>query len=388
MLLWIVMAIMAGLAALALLWPLRASMSAPVDMAADGEVNAYEAHVAEIERDHQRGLIGEAEADGLRAEAGRRLLRHAQIEAARPMIATGVDWRRRIAALFILAAVPVGGLGLYLTLGSPNLPDLPLAARGLDRPEQLDIQNALARIERHLETNPTDLRGWDLIAPIYLRMGRPRDAARALESAIRNGGNSAERWASLAEARMMAEEGMVTASARAAFEEALKLEPGYPKAAYGLAVARQQDGDVPGAISAIEALIATAAPDAAYLPLLKDSLAALQGNRAEATLPVVPQGGEAIASLPPAERMNAIRSMVDGLAARLDARGGSFEEWTQLIRARLVLEDRQGAQAAFHAAIARLAPDAASLDKLRALGKELGLKELGLKELGLKESQP
>ncbi|MGL4728644.1 MAG: c-type cytochrome biogenesis protein CcmI [Bosea sp. (in: a-proteobacteria)] len=379
MVLWILMAMMAGAAALAVLWPLRVAASEPVSNAADGEVDVYKAHLAEIERDHHRGLIGEAEAEGLRAEAARRLLRHTDVEAARSIVTTGSDWRRRMAALFILAALPVGGLGVYLKLGSPQLPDVPLATRGLDRPEQLDIQNALARIERHLESNPTDLRGWDLIAPIYLRMGRPRDAARAFESAIRNGGNSAERWASLGEARMVAEEGMVTASARAAFEEALKLEPGYPKAAYGMAVARQQDGDVAGAISSIEALIATAAPDAAYLPLLKDSLAALQGRPAvpssQTAQPVIPQGGEAIASLPPPERINAIRSMVDGLAARLDAQGGTLEEWTRLIRARLVLEDRAGAQTAFHAAIARLAPDAASLEKLKALGRELDLKE-------------
>lgn len=375
MLLWIILAAMAGLAALALLWPLRTlSPAHPDDGHAD--VDIYSAHLAEIERDLSRGLIGEAEAESLRAETARRLLRRAEETAARRIMTGDAVWRRRLAALLILATVPVGGLGLYLRLGSPHLPDAPLAARGFDRPEQLDVQSALARIERHLETNPGDLRGWDLIAPIYLRLGRPADAARAYETAIRNGGASPERWASLGEARMMAEEGMVTTGARAAFEEALKLAPGYPKAAYGLAVARQQDGDVAGAIRDIEGLIASAPADAAYLPLLRQSLAALQGKPPE-TAPAAPPPatGEGIAALPPQERANAIRAMVDGLAARLDAQGGTVEDWTRLIRARLVLEDRAGAETAFHAAFLRLAQDATSLHKLRSLGRELGLKE-------------
>jgi cytochrome c-type biogenesis protein CcmH len=378
MLLWIVMALMAGLAALALLWPLRArqDVGAPV---ADGEVDVYKAQLAEITRDHERGLIGDSEAEGLRAEAARRLLRQNQdaAEAAPMVIASATrnaDWRRRVAAVFILAVVPLGGLGVYLRLGSPNLPDMPLSARATERPEQIDMQSALARVERHLETSPGDLRGWDLIAPIYLRLGRPLDAARALESAIRNGGASAERWASLGEARMMAEEGMVTARARSAFEEALKLEPGYAKAVYGLAIARQQDGDVAGAIRDIEGLISKAVPDAAYLPLLRDALAALQGKPADAA-PSVPPGGEALANLPPEQRDAAIRSMVEGLAARLQSQGGTLEEWMRLIRARLVLSDKSAAETAYHAAITHLGNDAASLDKLKALGRELGLKE-------------
>ena len=378
MLLWIVMALMAGLAALAMLWPLRVRPDAG-SPEADSEVDVYKAQLAEILRDHQRGLIGDGEAEGLRAEAARRLLRQSQdaISAA-PMIAASAtrnaDWRRRMAAILILALVPLGGVAVYLRLGSPNLPDMPLAARALDRPEQIDMQSALARVERHLETTPTDLRGWDLIAPIYLRMGRPLDAARAFESAIRNGGASAERWASLGEARMMAEEGMVTARARTAFEEALKLEPGYAKAVYGLAIARQQDGDVAGAIRDIEGLIAKAAPDAAYLPLLRQSLDALRGKPAEAA-PAAPQGGEALANLPPEQRDAAVRAMVNGLAARLEAQGGTVEEWMRLIRARLVLADKTAAETAYHAAMLRLGKEPDSLDKLRALGRELQLKE-------------
>ncbi len=46
-----------------------------------------------------------------------------------------------------------------------------------------------------------------------------------------------------------------------------------------------------------------------------------------------------------------VRQMVSGLAARLATDGGSIEEWTQLVRAYLVLGDKASAQAAFDSAV-------------------------------------
>src|SRR5690606_1968483 len=47
-----------------------------------------------------------------------------------------------------------------------------------------------------------------------------------------------------------------------------------------------------------------------------------------------------------------IAQMVTGLAERLDRQGGTVEEWTQLVRAYLVLGDTARAQAAYDSAIA------------------------------------
>jgi cytochrome c-type biogenesis protein CcmH len=42
-----------------------------------------------------------------------------------------------------------------------------------------------------------------------------------------------------------------------------------------------------------------------------------------------------------------IKGMVDGLSARLYADGGTIEEWTQLVRSLIVLNDIAGAQKAY-----------------------------------------
>ena len=67
-----------------------------------------------------------------------------------------------------------------------------------------------------------------------------------------------------------------------------------------------------------------------------------------------------------------IGQMVSGLAERLAASDGTIEEWTQLVRAYLVLGDTERAQAAFDDAVAAYpqAFDRGDLDTL-ALGAGL-----------------
>ncbi len=352
-------------AALAALWPLGRSARTGARGAGD-DVSHYQAQIAEIERDVNRGLVGEEEGEALRIESARRLLRVQQEGAAPALDAQAALRRRRVAAAIVMAVVPLVALLTYSLLGSPHLPGQPLSARIDTQNGRVDVAQAIARIEAHLAAQPGDLRGWDLIAPIYLRSGRFSDAARAYETAIANGGASAERWASLGEARMMAASGVVTAEARAAFDEALRLDAAFPKAIYGRATARHQDGDVAGAIGDLARLVADAPADAPWLTGMRELLASWQN-------PSPPAAGAAIAALPPDERAAMIRSMVEGLSQRLTAAGGTPEEWQRLIRARVVLGETDQAGLVLAEARRRFADDKGAMDALSALAVELKL---------------
>ena len=85
---------------------------------------------------------------------------------------------------------------------------------------------------------------------------------------------------------------------------------------------------------------------------------------------------DAIASLPEAERMTAIRGMVDGLAARLAEGGGSLADWSRLIRSQAVLGEREAAQKSLSTARQRLAGDQSAASALDGLRSELGLQEV------------
>jgi cytochrome c-type biogenesis protein CcmH len=64
--------------------------------------------------------------------------------------------------------------------------------------------------------------------------------------------------------------------------------------------------------------------------------------------------------------------MVDGLAARLASEGGTVDEWTQLVRSRMVQGRVEDAQAAYDAA-RKAHPDAAERNELDVLAADNGL---------------
>src|SRR5258708_5581820 len=118
---------------------------------------------------------------------------------------------------------------------------LPLAERARAPDGAQPLENLVAQVEAHLEQNPTDGRGWNVIAPVLARLGRYDDAVRAYRNSIAYSGDSAQRRADLGEAIAGAAGGVVTAEAKAEFERAVALNADEVKASYFLRLAAEQD---------------------------------------------------------------------------------------------------------------------------------------------------
>jgi cytochrome c-type biogenesis protein CcmH len=69
-----------------------------------------------------------------------------------------------------------------------------------------------------------------------------------------------------------------------------------------------------------------------------------------------------------------IRSMVDGLAARLESSPRDAEGWTRLMRSRVVLGEREVAATAFRKALEVFKDDSAATGRITAAAIELGLR--------------
>ncbi len=233
-----IVALMTGAAILAVLWPLsRTGLRAASARAADLAV--YRDQLAEIERDRGRGLIAEPEAEAARIEVSRRLLMAADADAM-PVPVPGALLRRRAASTLALVGIPLLAAGMYFSLGSPDLPGAPLAAR-LARPQEgMDLAILVQRVEALLAQNPGDGRGWELVGPLYLSLGRNEDALKAHENALRILGTSPEREAGLGEVLVAVSKGFVTPEARSAFDRALALNAKNPKALFFLGLAARQ----------------------------------------------------------------------------------------------------------------------------------------------------
>ncbi len=61
------------------------------------------------------------------------------------------------------------------------MPDQPISIRMQAPAENAPIDVLLAKTEAHLAANPEDGRGWEVIAPVYLRLGQFDKAVSAFE---------------------------------------------------------------------------------------------------------------------------------------------------------------------------------------------------------------
>lgn len=366
MTLWFVFALMTVAAIFAVLWPLGRTGRAQDQ---GSEVAVYKDQLAEIERDLSAGLILAPEAEAARVEISRRLLAAAASEPATAPT-SNLKWRRA-AAVLALAGLPLVAAGVYMPLGSPRLQDFPLAQRERGSGMAQSLENLVVQVEQHLEKNPTDGRGWNVLAPVLERLGRFDDAVRAYRNSLTYNGESAERRSDLGEAISAAAGGVVTAEAKAEFERAHALNADDPKANYFLGLAAEQDGRKDDAAKIWRALLAKAPADAPWRGLVQSSLARVGGG---GTLPAL--SDETIAAskdIAEADRDAMVRGMVDRLATRLKQNGDDVEGWLRLVRAYLVMGERDKAMGA--SADARQAV-ASNAERLRQLNE--GLKTLGI----------
>jgi cytochrome c-type biogenesis protein CcmH len=369
---------MTAAAMLAVLWPLGRRAG---NLRSGSDVAVYRDQLDEIERDRTAGLIEDKEAAGAQVEVSRRLIAAADAQAAAPGNAPAAvaTWRRRAVAVVALVILPFGAAGFYLALGSPAMPDQPLASRLAAAPGTQSIEESIdgliARVEKHLERNSEDGRGWEVVAPIYLRLGRFDDAVKARRNALRLNGATAQRHVALGEALVFTANGVVTAEAKAVFEQAVALDAGDMQARYFLGLAAEQDGNRAQAAAIWRALIETAPPDASWLDFVRSALARVDGT----TVPVVPGGGPteeqvaASSDLSPDQRKGMIRGMVERLSERLHRDGSNVEGWLQLVRSYMVLGEPDKARAAVVDARRALAGDPSKLRRLDDLVKGLGL---------------
>ncbi len=368
---WLILALMTGAAIFAVIWPLAQNSRAA---RSGSDVAVYRDQLNELERDLAAGSIGKTEAEAARVEISRRLLAAAEAAKAAAVTVTpsAAALYRRAVALVALLLLPVGAGSLYLRLGSPGLASEPLTAqRGVQPDQQTPIENIVAKVEVHLQNNPKDGRGWEVLAPVYMQLGRYTDSVNAWRNTLALLGESADREANLGEALVAEANGVVTADAKTAFVRAVTLDNTTVSARYYLGTAAEQDGKREEAAKIWRDLIAEAPAGAHWV---SDVRAAL--SRVEAS-PAAPSPGPSAAQIAAATKQSPdqqtamIRGMVDGLAARLQQDGSDLDGWVRLVRSYKVLGELDKEQSAISDAQRALANDP---DKRKRL--DVALKEL------------
>ena len=313
----------------------------------------FKRQLRELEKDIKSGLISEAEADAAKAELAREMLRH-KAELSKKHGEKGVNQPLLISTPeFLLSLIIIAGLAfsIYYFLGSPNLPANPLALRTTPEAQMSEVITAIEQVEARLEQNPDDARGWSVLAPIYMQMQRYDDAVIALRNVDRLLSPNADVKTDLAEALMMANDGVTSDEIIDLLKTAKNLDPKHVRSRFYLAGEAMRAGDNEGAIKQWQEILALSTGDEQWVDIVREGIeeaqARIDGKTQPPQQPQTPQQPQQDAPINQSEADDQaafINQMVERLETRLATDGGTLEEWTQLVRSLLVLGNKEKAQ--------------------------------------------
>lgn len=265
--------ILAGAASIAIpLWRARARPPLSTD-AANRAV--YSARLEELDRDVAAGRLAPEDKTAAKRDLDKELeisLRAAQQQRTR--IASVQGSRVMATAVAILLIVVAGTL--YWQLGNWRA-----GVEGVQQASVASVEQMVAQLAQRLETSDSnDLQGWSMLGNAYLLMGRYADAANAYTHARSlSGDKNADILADYGESVTLANPGDFMGKAMPAFETALKLEPGNPRALWYGGLGALERGDKSLAISRWQALLAQD-PPATYRTIIEKSIVAAGGTLA------------------------------------------------------------------------------------------------------------
>lgn len=373
---------------------LRKQGSAPVGKGHD--VQIYRDQLEGIGSDLARGVLSPSEAAATRSEIARRLLKAADAQAAGNPDTTLAS---PAIALLVALLVAVSGIGLYAQLGSPFQPGQPLvqrraeqAALRANRPDQDMAEQDHAEAQKRnpdlarpqpdpgdlaladqlaaaLATRPDDLRGHELLANSLTQLGQMAAARQAQAQVLRlKGANaSGQDYLLLGEIMIGAAGGYVSPEAETALAEGLGRAPKDPRGRYFSGLALAQGGRPDLAYQLWTGLLEEGPEDAPWIAPIRAGIGEIAAAAGKPVPDINARPGpdaaalDAAGAMAPKDRDAMIRSMVEGLAARLDSDGGTAAEWAQLIRAWGVLGEVGNASAAWSTAQEIFAGDATAL---------------------------
>lgn len=382
--LWMMIILMtAGIVAV-LLVPMGFHRQAGAASREDFDLNIYKDQLLEVEKDLERGLVDETEAEAARTEIKRRMLSIVPVEVTASFQQGGT-----FLMLCIGAFVSVSAIAGYVWLGSPSQPDVPFASRGLPQqtvsPEpntskNVSMLSAVKSLTKRLSNNPNDIQGWTLLGRSYMSMERVNDAVIAFKRAVDLGAKRPDIAADYAEALVIAADNSVPIEARKVFARVLKMDLYNVKARFYLALDQAQRGNYRNAIQAWTDLITVSSSGAPWISevrtqiekaaqsgsidakSVKPSNAALAIVNARPSLspaPSLPKAPgptqediRAAQDMVPEDRQAMIRSMVQRLADRLEEDPNDKQGWVRLARAYQVLGEAQKAKKALERAAA------------------------------------
>lgn len=353
MIFWLIAIAVTAIACAALLYAGRGRMVNATTPESTDPNSHFRLVLAGIDADLAAGKISADDAIGAKGELAREMLR-AKTESS-PAAPREMGQGTLLVGLGLVAVI---ALGAYAVLGSPNLPSQPLAGRADVAAQNIDLATAVGRIETQLAANPGDVRGWTVLAPALLEMGRFADAASAYGRIIALSEPTAQLLTDQAEALLLEANGAGSEEAMDLLRRAADMDPNHAQSRLYLAAELTRMEQYDDAAVFWQEAIDLSKGNEPWLAAARQGLSVSQNDGVDTTAE---------------DQAEMIRGMVESLSTRLYADGGTVEEWMQLVRSYIVLGDLPNAQIAYDRSVAAY-PAAFDRGELDSLALSAGLK--------------
>ncbi|MEO8346319.1 MAG: c-type cytochrome biogenesis protein CcmI [Betaproteobacteria bacterium] len=281
----------------ALVWPLLRTRKyeAPGDEAAATAV--FRDHKRQLDAEVAAGTLSVADRDAAESELVARF--GTELGAAPIEVAASSEHSRWIAAIMLVAVVPISAALLYLMLGDPAAVNPPPPVAAETKITDPQIVAMIDRLAEKMKANPEDPKGWILLGRSYMKLGRYEDSAAAFAEAAKHMPESAALLADQAEAIALAQGERLQGRPAELLKRALELDPNHPKAIAMSAAAKAEHGDYNGAIALWQRLKASMPPNSEQTQQIDAVLAELEAARKAAPVAAgTPPSTAAAAQLP------------------------------------------------------------------------------------------
>jgi len=237
----------------------------------------YKEELAKLEKERAEGLIDSTSYEIAHAEMRQRLFQDTSEDDSVAVLGSP---KKTIIALTVF--IPVIAAAMYFWLGSAQQ----IADGGAQQQiAQKDVEKMVAGLAAKMEQDPTNLKGWAMLARSYKVMGRPKDAEKAYDRAGAYLDGDAQLLADYADVSASNADGNFEGKPQAIINRALKADPNNMMALWLAGTADYNRGDYKGAVQVWGRL-------AKLLPADSEDMKMIQGSimeaRGKANLPAEP----------------------------------------------------------------------------------------------------
>jgi cytochrome c-type biogenesis protein CcmH len=230
----------------------------------------YRDQLAKLDQDLAEGALNTEDHARSRDELQRRALEDLREDDAVPMLRAP---KRTMLAVGLL--VPLAAIALYAVLGNVD----GITGRGAEQKvTQADVERMVASLAVKLEQNPTDYKGWVMLARSYKVMGRTADAEKAFDRAAPLVDTDPQLLADYADVVVTNANGNFVGKPQQLIDKALKLDPNAPMALWLAGTAAFSRGNKDEAIRHWEHLATLLPADSEDGRNLQAALAEVRGK--------------------------------------------------------------------------------------------------------------